>query len=167
MKDILLCDADFPDHFVNWAHPEDYIAVDKAFKPEYIYHHSNGYKHSKLLMRTCFELSKSKKFLPMTFVLDTGVSKPLYLSEKALSFFDKEGLLKVDTDLMVGYTTIFGRNVLTESLPSQHRGANVVGLPLLMRKGLQLQTVDGVQDFKLPSMPLKVATSPLLINEKK
>lgn len=159
MGDILLSDADFPETYVNWAHPEDYIPVDKPFKPEYMYHHSASYKHARLLMRACFEIITSKKFLPMTFVLDTGAPKPLYLSEKALPLFTKESLLKVDKEMMVQYTQIYGRNYVVEPMPCKHRWANLMGLPLLMKMGLTLREVDGVETFMLSSMKLDYFTS--------
>jgi hypothetical protein len=159
MQDILLSDADFPRNYVNWAHPDDYIPIDKPFKPEYTYHHSTSYKHYRLLMRVCFELSESKKFLPMSFVLDTGLPKPLYLSEKAMSIFTSNGLLKLDKKMQLQYIKIYDRNYVVEPIPYQHRWANLMGLPLLMKMGLVLREVDGVETFKLSSMPLDCFTS--------
>ena len=110
-------------------------------------------------VRACFEMGESKMFLPMTFVLDTGAPKPLYLSEKAMSLFTKERVLKIDKGMMVQYTNIYGRNYVVEIIPYEHRCANLMGLPLLMAMGLTLREVDGVKTFMLSSMKLDYFTT--------
>ena len=77
--ELLLQNADFPDHYVDMQHPDDYSAVDQPFV-EYI---TNSYAHHyRLIVRICWKLGE-QKYLPMSFVCDTGAPTALYLSDKA------------------------------------------------------------------------------------
>lgn len=152
LENLILTDADFPEYFVNWAHPEDYILVENPFKPEYIYPNMRNKESTKLLlMRACFELPESKKFLPMTFVLHSGAPNSLYLSEQARSIFGKEGLLEVNSSMM-HHIKVFGQKCEVEPFPYKDRGANLIGNPLLAAMGMQMTMV--LAGFNLSTMPL-------------
>lgn len=77
--ELLLQNADFPDHYVDMQHPDDYSTVDRPFV-EYI---TNSYAHHyRLIVRVCRKLGE-REYLPMSFVCDTGAPTALYLSDKA------------------------------------------------------------------------------------
>ena len=66
---VLLVDADFPENFKNMAHVDDYKLLEAPLVPEFIYHQRTG--HSRLILRISFFVGH-KKYLPMSFIIDTG-----------------------------------------------------------------------------------------------
>jgi hypothetical protein len=75
---LLLQDADYPPNFIHMAHPEDLKESKEPINPEYIRHHKRD--HHRLLFRISFIKLESGKFLPLTFVCDTGAPSHFYLS---------------------------------------------------------------------------------------
>ncbi len=66
--EVLLTSLDFPDYFMDMAHPEDYVISERCMDPyliENIVPH-----HHILLLRVSFE-ARPSTFAVMTFVLDT------------------------------------------------------------------------------------------------
>ncbi|KAG2442083.1 hypothetical protein HYH02_009873 [Chlamydomonas schloesseri] len=76
----------------------------------------------------------------MSFLLHTGAPRHMYLSAEALKALEKAGLMVEDTDLDLDDTTLFGRKCPVEPTPAEHQPANIIGLKLLVRFGLQLHS---------------------------
>ena len=89
----MITDQDFPGHYVNMAHPQDYIARLDPLQTELFY--NRRAKHYKLLLRTSFALP-DKSFLPMTFVCDTGAPGGFYFCERAMNVVSDVERLKED-----------------------------------------------------------------------
>ena len=76
---LSLCDADFPDGYRNMAHPEDYIETRDPFPLQVLLHKRP--QHNRLLLRVCWRLGDDR-FVPVTFVCDTGAPGAVYLSKR-------------------------------------------------------------------------------------
>lgn len=133
---MLLHDSAFPDSFINWAHPADYLETSEPISPEFTYHHSRTLSHSRrLLFRTSLQL-QPKRFVSLTFVLLTGAPNHLYLSKRAIGILQGAQLLKEDQDMMQTNIKLDGRLTPVDELPYKRKDANIIGLPLLARLGL-------------------------------
>jgi hypothetical protein len=132
--DLLLQDADFPDNYVDMQHPDDYKLVDSALV-EYIPHFSGH--HNRLIIRVCWKVND--KYMPMSFVCDTGAPMGLYLSEKALSLLMRHGRV-IEDETGNEYAEISGvGKAAVEPTPPGHAPANIMGLRLLVKLGLSLR----------------------------
>ncbi|KAG2482518.1 hypothetical protein HYH03_018563 [Edaphochlamys debaryana] len=143
---VALCAEDYPRHFVSGQHPKDCV-VTKVLdtKPEFIFHHVRG-KNNRLWFRAAWKLP-SDEFTTMSFLLDTGAPKHLYLSEKCLQVLEKAGVVQVNEDFNIMFVVIFGRKCPVERTPSPHSQANIMGLKLLMLLGLQLSEEEPYFSF--------------------
>ena len=141
----MFCEADFPASFVHMAHPLDYVVSRDPILPEYIYHHKG--RHRRLIFRVSWKTQDST-FIPMSFVCDTGAPYFLYLSDQARDAMGKAGIIKEDekgdefvtikTDNAEGEATAFVAGI--EDTPDSHKPANLIGLSLLLKLGLQLKS---------------------------
>ena len=134
-QQLLLIADDFP-----WRqqtdNPSDYIKCSTPITPEFIFHHVRG-KNNRLWMRASWKLADDE-FVPMSFLLDTGAPKHFYLSERAMRTLEDAGLAIEDTDTDIQFVYAFGRKCPVELTPSAHAPANILGLKMLKRLGLQL-----------------------------
>ena len=70
-EQLLLCPQDFPDNYTkDYCHPEDYKVFEHAVEKQLMFNHRQG-KFNRLLLRACWRTAH-EKYIPMTFVLDTG-----------------------------------------------------------------------------------------------
>ncbi len=132
--DLLLHDADFPDNYVNMQHPDDYGTVDEPFI-EYVPHFSGH--NNRLIVRICWKTSRGK-YVPMSFVCDTGAPMGLYLSEKAIRVLRKCGRIVEDE---TGNEHVAIENIgkaAVEPTPPGHTPANIIGLRVLVKLGLRI-----------------------------
>ena len=135
-EQMLLCAEDFPPNYINFAHPQDYHVSSQPIDPQHIFSHRHG-NRNRLLWRVSWDIGDDK-FLPMTFVLDTGAPKHLYLSQTALNKLEEVRVLMTDEDTDALWVQLFGRKCGVERTPHEHDPANIIGLRMLMRLGLQL-----------------------------
>jgi hypothetical protein len=130
---LLLSDRDFPEHFVNMAHPEDLKIHDAPIQRELFYHERQY--HFRVLLRISIKLFNGK-FTTVSFVCNTGAPMSLYLGDSTLEFLKSQGVVK---DVETGYVMkIFGRNYSVQESPPGHNPANIIGLTLLRRLKLQV-----------------------------
>lgn len=133
--DLLLQDADFPDHYVNMQHPDDYKVVNEPFV-EYTPHFSGH--NNRLIVRICWLVPgrSNTDFIPMSFVCDTGAPMGLYLSTKALSILRNMGRI-IEDETGNEYIEIqeIGK-VSIEPTPPGHAPANIIGLRVIIKLGL-------------------------------
>ena len=137
---LLICSQDFPVHYSDeeYCHPDDYKPSPRIIPREFIFNHRQG-KFNRLILRICFEGdSASTTFIPMSFILDTGAPRHLYLCQKAIASLSDANRLFVDEDMDMMWTPIYGRKVPIDNTPSSHDPANIMGLRFLMRLGLTL-----------------------------
>ena len=127
----MLTDQDFPGHYVNMAHPQDYIARSDPLQPELFYNRRAN--HFKLLLRASFALP-DKTFLPMTFVCNTGAPGGYYFSERAMNVLSRADVerLKEDDLHNLYLQTEVGKFAVTDT-PQRHQHANISG-PSCSRK---------------------------------
>lgn len=135
-EDRLLTRYDFPDNYINFAHPQDYVASRTPIQKEMIFHHRDG-RHARLLFRVSLQLDRDR-FMPMTFVCDTGAARHFLFGSKALQVLHDERILKYDSDLDQTYLEVFGRKAPVDPTPELHDPANKIGLRMLLRLGLVL-----------------------------
>ncbi|PNW84030.1 hypothetical protein CHLRE_04g218350v5 [Chlamydomonas reinhardtii] len=110
--------------------------MDAPIVPEFTFHHIRG-KFNRLWWRVSWKL-RTGKFITMSFLLDTGAPKHMYLCDKALRALEKDGQMAEDADLDIQYTTLLGRKCPVEPPAVHQPAANIIGLKLLMRFGLRL-----------------------------
>mmetsp|Transcript_15908 Transcript_15908/g.39610 ORF Transcript_15908/g.39610 Transcript_15908/m.39610 type:complete len:178 (-) Transcript_15908:254-787(-) len=158
-EQMMICGEDY----INCAHPTDMIESASPIEPEYIYNHRHG-RHNRLLWRVSWRVEEGK-YVPMTFVIDTGAPKMLYLSKKAMDVLesykgqevDAEGnarvsdkVIKWDEDLCQQWVTLYGRKCAVERTPSCHEPANIIGLKLIMRLGMSVSDSQPFFSFQPP-----------------
>lgn len=140
-SEIMLHDIDFPRSFVNKMHPDDGKIVSSPICPEIISHEKMF--HNRIFLRISFKLSKDR-YIPFTFVCDTGAPNFLYLSVQA---YDAISHRIRRSDNGIEYISIEGRNIPINTMPNNHEKCNIIGLMLLFRMGLKLRD-DNTFTFK-------------------
>jgi len=133
-NEMLLCEENFPSYYVNKAHPTDYIIYDNPVR-ELIFHKNSSY--SRLLVRASFKLNN--KYIPITFICDTGAPKFLYLNKKSKKLLQN----RINTDCLQNeymIVNINNRNVRigVSEPPTIHSEVNIFGLLLLELLGFTL-----------------------------
>jgi U3 small nucleolar RNA-associated protein 25 len=93
--------------------------------------------HNRLWFRVSWAIG-DKKFVAMSFLLDTGAPKHMYLSNRAMAALEENGLVCVDDDMDIQYVNLAGRKCPIEMTPTMHAPANLIGLKLLKQLGLRL-----------------------------
>lgn len=130
-------DADFPSNYVNGAHPEDYTVTDRPITPEKILHDAFG-ANARVLWRVSWR-TPDDRYVPLTFVLDTGAPESMYLGHRARETLMTLGVLAVDRELQTTRCVrIWGRRTWVV----MHDGPNVIGLAMLQRMGFALNQWD-------------------------
>lgn len=142
--DLLLQEFDFPENYVNMAHPEDGTVTSTPITPEFIRHSRRG--HFRMLVRFSLRLGDDR-FAPYTFVCDTGAPIHIYLSEPAMSLLEAAGRIETD-ELGSLFITIAGRKAAIRVTPHSHQPGNILGMLLLERFGLQMR--EGSFTFSSP-----------------
>lgn len=143
LEDLILIAEDFPPSF-HGVH--DYAIARSPVTPRTVYLHIRG-RHNRLWYSTSWRVADGE-FLNFSFLIDTGAPKDLYLCDAAVDALERHGLLKVDEDMSFQYVLLFGRKVLVEPTPAPHRPANIMGLKLLKRFGLELMDAEPHFAFK-------------------
>jgi len=137
---ILLHDIDFPPEYVNMKHPEDYQIQDKAINPTFVVVQRQG--HARLIFRISWKIGG--KFMPMSFIVDTGAVQPVYFSKVAMALMEAHGLLvvdDVDNDVVELHKPDgSAKKVHYKATPSHYEPANLIGLRFILKFGL---VVDG------------------------
>jgi hypothetical protein len=130
----------------NFVHPEDLKEGKEPIIPEYIRQKKPG--HHRLLFRVSFKLGTGK-FVPLTFICDTGAPSHFYLSRQALAALEAGGRVLVDGELDYMYVVIAGKKAIVKETPYTHEPGNIMGLLMLERLGLNLK--EG--EFSFASQP--------------
>lgn len=120
------------------AHLEDYTVQKQPITPVLTYHCRGP--HRRLLLRISWRCAEDK-YIPMTFLCDTGAPLGIYLSERAVELLVDEDLLhEGDTGIvhvMLGADQeCFPAQV--QDTPLNYGQSNLIGLPVLMKLGLTL-----------------------------
>ena len=132
--DLLLQEYDFPENYVNMAHPDDGTVSSTPITPEFIRHSRRG--RFRMLVRISLRLGDDR-FVPYTFVCDTGAPIHIYLSEPAMSVLEAAGRIETD-DLGSLFITTAGRKSAVRITPHTHQPGNILGMLMLERFGLQM-----------------------------
>lgn len=132
--DLLLQEHDFPANYVNMAHPDDGTVSSTPITPEFIRHSRRG--HFRMLVRISLRLGDDR-FVPYTFVCDTGAPIHMYLSEPAMSVLQAAGRIETD-ELGSLFIIIGGRKSAIRITPHTHQPGNILGMLMLERFGLQM-----------------------------
>jgi hypothetical protein len=101
--ETLLQPADFPINFVNMSHPDDYKLLNAPLAMEYIFHRSEG--NSRFIVQISFLVEKNK-YLPMSFIVDTGCPIGFTFSRKATQLLEQYKRSKED-ELGKTYISVF------------------------------------------------------------
>ncbi len=129
-------------------HPDDYSISSSPIEPQLVYHQYRG-RHNRLWLRLSWRLA-AEKFAAMSFILDTGAPRHLYLSNKALQVLEEAQLTCVSDDLDIAYVYVLGRKCLVEAAPQAQQPANIIGLEMLKRLGVQLHDAEPHVTFEKP-----------------
>lgn len=133
--DLLLQDADFPDDYVHMAHPDDYKPIDDPLPVSCVLHQKIG--HWGLILRVSFRLANGK-YLPMSFVCDTGAPYDFYFSELAVEKLTVGGRLKEDEIGNAYLDNVVGRKAAVRETPYTHKPGNIMGLRMMLKLGCKL-----------------------------
>lgn len=133
--DLLLCEADFPANFSGMKHPEDGMLLDNPITPEFIRHKRPH--HHRLLLRVSFKLENGK-YVPFTFVCDTGAPGSFYLSHFADKILE-DGDRRKEDDAGNTFITVLNRPAATQETPRNHQPGNIIGLSLIEKLGLVVE----------------------------
>jgi hypothetical protein len=134
-EEVLIQSEDFPTNYVNMSHPDDYKRFDNIIQVSSIYNHG-GSRHNRVISRLSWKIGN--KYVPMSFICDTGATKHIYLSKLAYSIISTANRIIEDPDLGTKYVTINGRKAAVLPTPDNYEPANLLGLPMLIRLGLSL-----------------------------
>jgi hypothetical protein len=145
IDEVLLHEDNFPPHFRNHAHPDDYLAMNHAIVPEKIAHFKRN--RNRLILRVSWRLGVDS-FATTSFICDTGCPGYLYLSPEALKVL--EGRIQTN-DLQQSTVALDGRLAEVEETPRRYGPCNIIGLQLLLRWGLRL-TPQGFDFDNLPNV---------------
>ena len=132
---------DFPEHYVNLKHPQDYEIMDSAIQPEFIVH-NNGI-HARLFFRISWRTGT--KYVPMSFIVDTAAPFPFYFSESGSAIMRAHRLMVSDDNgnqfVQVHSPDGSTCNFQYMDTPTNFEPVNLVGLRFLLRFPL-LMTQD-------------------------
>jgi predicted aspartyl protease len=134
--DLLLHSEDYPSTFRNMKHEDDEVIADSAIVPDFIRHRRPH--HHRLLLRVSFKLTNGR-FVPFTFVCDTGAPSSFYLSPSADQILG-DGGRRLEDDAGNTYMVIMGHRAATKETPSTHQPGNIIGLTMLEKLGLLVDT---------------------------
>lgn len=137
--DMLLCEADFPPNYVHMAHPDDFKPL-KDPMPVECFQHVGDFGHHRLLLRVSFKMDDGK-FVPFTFVVDTGAPWHFYLGDETKNAL-KNGKRLLEDDIGNTYMQVCGKKCAVHETPQNHKPANILGLKMLQFLGF------GLLDFK-------------------
>lgn len=136
-EELLLQEADFPDNYKQMAHLHDYEPLSNPFV-NYISHFSG--RHNRLIVRMCWLHERENKYMPMSFVCDTGAPMGFYLSGIAYRKLREIKRLKED-ETGNEYVVIENMGkIAVEPTPQGHKPANIMGLRILTKMQLRLCT---------------------------
>ena len=142
--DLLLHANDFPENYVNMAHPNDGKITSTPITPEFIRNTRRGCY--RMLVRISLRL-RDDRFVSYTFVCDTGAPMHFYLSEKALTVLEAAGRVESD-EFGSFFIIIAGRKAAVRVTPHTHQPGNLMGMLMLERLGLQMD--EGSFNFAHP-----------------
>jgi hypothetical protein len=131
--DLVLDSFDFPQYYVNMSHAEDGVVQDNPIEPQYIRYSEVG--HSRMFVRISVRVGD--KYVPYTFLCDTGLPAHLYLSEPAGTAVKKAGQIK-KTEVGTPYMMMSDRVAAVRVTPRSHQPVNILGMLMLERLGLQM-----------------------------
>lgn len=134
-RDLLLCEADFPKNYKNMSHPDDYKERDEPLPVSRFINEKLG--HWRLIMRVSFKLANGK-YLPMSFVCDSGAPYHFYLSDKAMDMLTSGGRIKPDEVENPYMDDIVGGKAAVKETPYNHKPANIMGLRMMQRLGCKI-----------------------------
>lgn len=130
-SELMLHAADYPRNFVNKMHPDDGRIFTSPISPETIFH--KRIHHNRLLLRICIKIAKNK-YIPFTFVCDTGAPQYLYLSERVREAISP----RIITDDINEFIMYNGKRITIAGTPSNHDDCNIMGLMMLDILGLKV-----------------------------
>jgi hypothetical protein len=143
-SDLLLREYDFPENYVDMAHPNDGKITSTPITPELIRLSRRG--HFRMIVRISFQLGDNR-FVAYTFVCDTAARIHFYLTEQALAVLDAAG--RIETSEFGSYLlTVSGRKAAVRVTPHTHQPGNLMGMLMLERLGLQMD--EGSFTFARP-----------------
>ena len=133
---MLLCAADFPSGYTNMQHPDDYSLQDAPIEPSFTVNQRQG--HARLIFRISWRTGG--KFMPMSFIVDTGAVHPLYFGGVGMRLMEAHRLLLLD-DAGNDHVRLLRQDgtecsVHYKATPSEYNPANIIGLRFLLRFGL-------------------------------
>lgn len=128
--ELPLSAADFPSGWVHMAHPEDYVEIAEPV-PLTIFYHVKPH-HNRTLLRVSFKIGEGR-YLPVSFVVDTGAPSGMYLSTIARAKLEACGRVVVD-DPDSEFVEIPGLGkTCIQDTSALHQPANLIGLPLIRK----------------------------------
>ncbi len=141
--------VDFPKYYPDSPHPRDYEPVDAPFV-EYIPPDPQGCRY-RLVFRACWKVAEGR-FIPMSFICNTGAPAGLWLSKRAVQLLKEARRTEDDAAGVRPSMLTVDINAIGRALVQQTPGerSNIVGLKMLHKLGLKLK---GDMTFSLEDMP--------------
>lgn len=121
-------EMDFPRHFQDMAHPDDFKITNAPIQPEFIMHIRRG--HTKMICRFSWKLADNK-YCATSFVVATCVPKHFYLSVKTIDMLDENNRI-VEDDIGYCHIQLSDKKV---RLGESNQPANIIGLDMVRQLG--------------------------------
>ena len=134
---VLVTCLDFPRHFIDMHHPDDYKVQSEPISPEFIVHQAGN--HLRLIWRVSFRCATG--YVPISFIVDTGGMNYFYFSEEAVMVLEENQVFVRDDNGNNYVRMRFGDQIVRASFedsPTHAKPANLIGLKLLVKLQLQL-----------------------------
>jgi hypothetical protein len=135
---VLVTRLDYPRHFIDMHHPDDYKVQSEPIIPEFIVHQAGN--HIRLIWRVSFRCAAG--YIPISFIVDTGGMNYFYFSEDAVIVLEENSVVVRDDDANNYVRMRVGENVVRASFedsPAHAKPANLIGLKLIFKLQLQLR----------------------------
>ena len=143
---------DFPIHFVDGRHPQDYQLLDTPITPECLV---ETVLKTRFILRVSWRVgNKITAYVPMSFILETRLPSDFYFSDSAYKVLAENGRIKYNAgDLYETCSVNEGQEnsvVLMAALPSPEglENVNFMGAHALMKFGLNLGEPQGGFSFR-------------------
>ena len=134
-NNMLICAADFPSEYVNMQHPDDYTLQDAPIQPSFTVNQRQG--RARLIFRISWKTGN--KYLPMSFIVNTGAVQPIYFGTVAMSQMEAHRLLFLDnagSDIVKLHRPACECSIHYRETPKVYDPINIIGLRFLLRFGI-------------------------------
>ena len=128
---------DFPAHFLNYQHPDDYLYTDEPIEPQFVTVQCGSmYRYFFRLSWRCEE----NLYVSMSFLVDSGTAGDFMLSKKAYDILQKHKMISHDNKVELfkeDEGALYHASICKTSLNKEP--VNFIGLSFIHKMGFVVQ----------------------------